>query len=1372
MRPFYLFYAFLCATLFCFPLIAQSSFIIEQIGLEEGLSHRWVNQIIQDRNGYLWVATADGLNRYDGHEFKTYPALEKDYDVQRVISIQEAADSTIWIKDFEQPDQVVQLNPDTGESRVLDEKNDIFVPLKATQQTIYKSFAEELSELRGYFDKDNTKKEALYRRSNAPRPLLFGLKSRGTETAITRKEGEAIWIWYNWQEKSKADRKGRPNYARFDIREKTWNRFLIADFLGVKIVHPTLPIDHKGRFWYPSFENGLDQPFTFFQMPPDIPLQDWETIRVDNRQNIWIYGDRSGLYRFDIRQHQLEFITLIGRYRFEVYEDQEGTFWLGTENGLLKIRRRKQLFKQYLNKTFDLGTAPPIGNSVYFTTELDNGKILTSSNVHWQVLDPSTRDQFPLEFSFHPDLIYKVADNLYLLHRDDRFMKLDLRDFYLQQIEVPKELNAYLGTSAHKIPLLLKREDKLLVMYDTLTHTFEWSGTPLQGSSLSFPFWDRQRQLLWSNSGQGVRKIDLQDLSETHFQLLDYTSNQYIRAWIPQGDSIWLATSDGLQLMDIHTGHIHRRFTTEEGLPDNLIYSAIATQEHFWLGTSNGLCRFNRKTFETRNFFVEDGLSHHEFNSTAAIQTRDGKIWMGGLNGYNVFDPKILGQKPNQAAKLYLSKFSKYNKKIDSVIVKDHITAQQHPTIKVYPNESILSFRFFLNSLIQPEKHHYLWYLEGQEPAWSNVSQQPIAEYQYLPPGNYTLKVKALDATGHSGGNELNIAIKVIEVWYKRWWAISLYLLLFGSLVFAFYRFQINRKLSQQEALKLKELDAVKSRLYTNITHEFRTPLTVILGTAAQLTDKRKTLAAGAAEQEELEIELRAVRRNGEHLLNLINQMLDLSKLEAGKLTLQLVQADIIGYANYILSSFHSYASAKDIDLCFQSEMSTFVMDYDRDKMLNIVSNLLSNAIKFTPDGGKVVLQVKSERVKSEGNDARTTSHQPPADFGLLRLRSGKAHSAFSLFQSFTGFAPSPFTTHSSLIIQIQDTGIGIPADQLSSIFDRFYQVDDPKGTHLLNRGAGTGIGLTFVKELVKMMNGEILVESILDKGTTFTVSLPVTNEAPLASPEMEPWSIAEPANLDRPALPVSVTHDQQQPLLLVVEDNLDVAHYIQSCLEKDYQTIFAPNGQTGIDMAIETIPDIIISDVMMPQKNGFELLQTLKQDERTSHIPIILLTAKADIDSRIEGLEYGADAYLAKPFHQKELEVRLEKLIEIRRKLQEKYSGGKPEEKPSNIEDAFLQKVNGVILKHIADDQFSGAGLARKTHLSESQLYRKLKALTGKSTAIYIRSIRLNKGMELLKTTNMNVSEVAYEVGFTNLSYFSRVFSREFGVSPNEYRN
>jgi len=508
---------------------------------------------------------------------------------------------------------------------------------------------------------------------------------------------------------------------------------------------------------------------------------------------------------------------------------------------------------------------------------------------------------------------------------------------------------------------------------------------------------------------------------------------------------------------------------------------------------------------------------------------------------------------------------------------------------------------------------------------------------------------------------------------------------------------RINRLRQQEaEAQRLQELDDFKSKFYTNVTHEFRTPLTVIQGIAQErVQDKEaKTL----------------IQRNSESLLALVNQMLELSGRETSANRLKLIQGDALIFLKYVVESFHSLALQKNINLTFYTEAEHVFMDYDPKGLQTIVSNLVTNAIKYTPQYGKVLIVVKTVR------------HQQ------------KPH----------------------LQLTVQDNGSGITAEHLPHIFERHYRVEPQSEI-------GSGIGLHLVQELVEAMQGDISVASEPGKGTTFTIRLPITNTAAMTT-TVKPDKITVP----RPV-------NDEKPILLIVEDNADVSTYLETILAADYHLLFAKDGKEGIAKALEAVPDIIISDVMMPEMDGFELTQALKTHELTSHIPVILLTAKADLPSRLEGLQYGADAYLNKPFVKEELLIRLHKLIELRNTLQAHYQTLQPQEPAPDLateqENAFVKRLRTVIEADISNEDFGIQEICQQLGISRTQLHRKLKALTGRSTSRVIRSIRLQHAKILLETTNLNVSQVCQQVGFNELSFFSTAFKEEFGFPPSNLK-
>lgn len=536
------------------------------------------------------------------------------------------------------------------------------------------------------------------------------------------------------------------------------------------------------------------------------------------------------------------------------------------------------------------------------------------------------------------------------------------------------------------------------------------------------------------------------------------------------------------------------------------------------------------------------------------------------------------------------------------------------------------------------------------------------------------------------------------------------------------------RKLEELEATHLKEMNEFKDRFFTNITHEFRTPLTVMLG----MTDLIRTQPA-----QWTETGLDKIKTHGNNLLQLVNQMLNLAKTQAGSVSINPIRKDVNKYLAYLTEQFSSEALRRKIDLRFASAEESFEMDFDPEKLMHILTNLVSNALKYTPEGGKV-------------------------DIITSVMDNGRMFS-----------------------IRVKDTGIGIEKEHLDHLFDRFFRVESQ-----LSPG-GTGIGLALTKEMVQLLGGTISVESVKGIGSEFTVLLPVTRDAlvPDIQEEADPVKVTNepidkvpscgeliyPEHYNGELLSFGLESTAELPLLLIVEDHPDVVVYLKAILKNEYRMEVAGNGKIGLEKALELIPDIILCDVMMPVMDGIEMLEKVKNDIRTSHIPVVMLTAKADIDSRLSGLERGADAYLAKPVDERELHIRLKNLVELRKKLYERYSSldhlPPTSDKFIKKEDDFMLKVKRVLETNLTDNEFGISQLCRELAMSHSQLYWKFKSLSNKTIANFFKTLKLLKARELLLTTNLNVKEITFAVGIKNLSYFSREFTREFGKPPSEFR-
>jgi len=769
--------------------------------------------------------------------------------------------------------------------------------------------------------------------------------------------------------------------------------------------------------------------------------------------------------------------------------------------------------------------------------------------------------------------------------------------------------------------------------------------------------------------------------------------------------------------------------------PFYTIYPDETQEDVVWIGNEVGLIRFNYAAIKRANYSAD-------FRTLVRkVIINEDSVIFGGT-----FQPLL-----------------------SSSLNKDGIRG----VTLTYQNNN-LSFEYTATSYDDEKANKYQYYLEGFDKDWSSWKNKSRKEYTNLPAGEYYFRVRSKNIYDHLG-KEDKYLFTILPPWYFTWWAYFLYIAVavlgIIGLIKSRVRYleketnkleaivaertaqvvdQKNRLEEQKGKLevqseKLLELDHLKSRFFTNVSHEFRTPLTLILGH----TDSMLT----SITEEKNKNKLSTIFRNARMLLRLINQLLDISKLEAGSMELHAVRSNFIPFLKNLVYSWESFAERKQITLKFQSDQEEIEFYFDTEKLEKVFYNLLSNAFKFTSAGGTVWVRVKihSPLIPPSKGDFEDS----PSESGVL----------------YTGGVVE---------ITVKDTGIGIPADRLPRIFDRFYQVD---GSHTREQ-EGTGIGLSIAKELVELHHGEISVNSEEGVETEFTVRLPL-GDAHLKEDQIVKTTIVGAKRQvddieinDSDQEPVASTlpaSDKDREIILIVEDNPDLRAYIREHLASSYTVLEAANGEEGIAKALEAIPDLVITDVMMPRIDGYQLSRILKNDEKTSHIPIVMLTAKALEESKIEGLKTGVDDYLTKPFNSRELLVRIGNLIKIRRQLRDKFSTASiidPSDVTSeSIDKTFLEKIFTIIDENIGNEEFDVDALSKEAAISVSNLHRKLKALIGQTPGHLIRSKRLQRAANLLKQNAGTVTEIAYIVGFSDQAHFTKSFTKQFNCSPSEYK-
>ncbi len=851
-----------------------------------------------------------------------------------------------------------------------------------------------------------------------------------------------------------------------------------------------------------------------------------------------------------------------------------------------------------------------------------------------------------------------------------------------------------------------------------------------------------KENMFWIGTDRGLVSFDhisgsmnkyLNDPADLHS-----LNNNSIKSIYPDpGDPykyLWIGTAGGGLNKFNKVDKRFSFFTTKNGLPNNVIYGILSDSKgNLWLSTNHGLSVFNPNTFTFKNFDVLDGLQSNEFNTGAYFKDQNGEMFFGGIKGLNHFYPENVKSNPF-VPNIVITNCEILNQSPETgssrPIIKPIFNAG---TLTLSDNENYIRFEFSALDYSAPEKNKYAYKLENFHEDWIIADTRHSATFTHLPPGEYIFRVKGSNNDGIWNEKGASLKLIILPPWWQTWWAYLIYALLFISILYILRRYELNRinlknqlKLEKVESDSLRHLDQLKTRFFANISHEFRTPLTLILGQIESV------LSSGIETKEKGKLHI--ADRNARRLLTLINQLLDISKIEAGSMELKAEQHNLVSFLKSLFYSFESLAETKKIQLKFESDYQNIPVIFEPDKMEKVFYNLVSNAFKFTPEGGEIKVNA----------DIPTP--------GLVEIR-------------------------------IKDNGTGIPADRLTKIFDRFYQVDNSS----TREHEGTGIGLALAKELIELHKGKISVTSSEGKGTEFTIQLHLVylkhQKENLAEADLEKitfndmlYDTKETLKYDNSLVSEQIdTYNKKNEILLIVEDNVDVRNYIREQTEADYIIIEASNGEEGINKAREFIPDLIITDIMMPKLDGHKFSRVIRKDEKTSHIPVIMLTAKAGLDDKIEGLETGVDDYLTKPFSAKELKIRVKNLIIKRSELRKKFSRAtiiKPSEVSAvDADRQFLQKTIKSIEAHFEDEQFSVERLSEEISMSVSQLNRKLKALIDQPAGQLIRSLRLQRAADLLSQNAGSVAEVCYKVGFGDQSYFSRAFKKQFGCSPSEYK-
>ena len=1363
----------------------------ERIAIEQGLSQNTIYCIRQDRKGFMWFGTQDGLNKFDGYDFKVYkhdPQNPNSLSNNVVRAIHESRDGTLWIgTNGGGLNKLVLEGTDRTEETFTLFKHDSQNPnslsdnyvLSIHEDSRHRGEVLWIGTRYGGLNKFEVKTGRITRYQNDP----GNANSLSDNYIISIYEDQAGTLWIGTY---------GGGLNKFDREKEIWDRYQYASMNPEDLGHNqirTIYQDRAGTLWIGT-GGGLDKlvlegsnrqngAITHYHHNPNDPASlsanaVW-SIFEDQSGRFWI-GTGIGLNQFDrvtekFQRHHHDPddpSSLSDNYVRAIGEDRSGMLWIGTWNGgLNKLDHRRGMFAHYRNIPNDANSLSHNNvRAIYAGRDSvlwigTRGGGLNKFDRKKKIFTHYAEDPNGLSHNYVWSIFEDRAGEFWIGTYGDGLKKFDRQQERFTHYR-HDPANPYSLSHKHVTPIYEDRTGVLWIgtdggglnRFDRAEETFKHykhdanDSTSLSHDGIWSILQDRAGTLWIGTAGGGLNEFDAKSETFKSYKndphdSLSLSNNHVfcIHEDSRNAGILWLGTwGGGLNKFDTATGKfVH--YTEKDGLPNDVIYGILEDDHgNLWLSTNKGISRFNLQTETFKNYNIHDGLQSYEFNGGAYHKSESGEMFFGGINGFNAFYPGEIKDN-TYIPPLVITAF----KKFDQIAKRDIAAADE---IALSYRDKYLTFEFVALDYTNPEKNQYAYKMEGFDENWINAGARRFVSYTNLDPGNYVFKVKGSNNDGVWNEEGVAVKIAIAPPPWKTWWAYALYVLLVTSLLYGIRRYELNRlrlksqlQLEHVEAEKLKELDHLKSKFFANISHEFRTPLTLILGPLENVAAKISDTA--------IKKQLAMAFEHGRRLLRLINQILDLSKLEAGGMELKASRNNLIPFLKGIVFVFESLAEKRRITLDFRSSYTNLEVYYDIEKMEQVFYNLISNAIKFIPPdaGGKITVTVTQSQI--------SLLKKLPPNVECVR-------------------------------ISIKDTGIGIPADQQPHIFNRFYRAENlPR-----NSQPGTGIGLALAKEIVELHFGQIDMNSEEGRGTEFIVTLPLGKDHLAANqiveddepgenrlPRRVPEKISAgvlPEN-DHAANTESERESEAQDVILIVEDNQDVRTFIRQYLEPDYAVAEAVNGRDGFEKAAAAIPDLIICDVMMPELDGYELCHALKNDERTSHIPIILLTAMGGEENKLQGLQTGADDYLTKPFSSKELLARVENLIAQRRKLRERFSREivlKPSEIAiTSTDERFLNRVKEAVEKNLGDEEFSVEDLGREVGMSRVQLHRKLKALTGQSTGEFILSMRLQRAVDLLNQNAGTVSEIAYLVGFNTPNYFAKCFRKQFGCSPSEYK-
>jgi len=1336
-------------------LSGQSKIRFENYGVDDGLSSNVVSCVYQDHYGWIWLGTNRGISKFDGHNFHNYifknPSTGENYSL--INCIFEDSRSRLWVGTEDAglalydrlQDDFSYFSTDTGNSI---SSNLVFSVAEDSSGVLWVATDNGLNR----FDPESQKFQWIQHEENDASSIAHN----NIEKVFIDSDG-TIWLGTKNGLDTYDPVSGSVTHIKLDakVRLDMNDSYYIQDITE----------GNNGNILVGSYSSGLfilnkaSGKIRYF-----VPDQDYNrsyTLRAvyqDQNNNTWL-GTRGGIYILDQsfnvvshyvhQEHDQNSLSHISINN--IFEDNTGGIWICSRNGLNYVNQVRQAFKYF---GFESNDTRYLNNAeIYAITEARDGKIwLGTENGGINVYNKQTGRFTHLTHREGNDnslcsnciksIIQDRAGNFWI----GSFLGgMDHYNVVTKNFTHYKNDPENKNTLSNNIVWALLEDSSGMIWIGTdagLDRFYPASGSfdHIMDSVITSPvhaiFEDRAGNIYVGTTKDGMFIITAGN------QILNYK----LLARVMFEDSlgrIWIGSGvyNGLNQFEIENGVV-RTFTMDDGLPSNQIFGILEDQNtsELWLSTGSGLSRFNPDSLSFENYTNEDGLQGNTFYYGAYCKSNTGEFFFGGQKGLTSFYPEQLVKNTN-VPPVVITDFKIFNKKVPvgqefqgEVILEKNISESDE--IKVNYKHSVLTFDFVALNYVTSSHNQYKYIMEGFEEAWNPVTFNRSATYTNLDPGKYTFRVKASNNDGiwNEEGASLNVIVTP-PIWNTAAFKVFT-VLLFALLVYLIISFFVKREslknqlvMERVNSKELHKIDMMKFQFFTNISHEIRTPISLILSPLSRIMNSNPS-------KEQIQKDLDVVYKNATRLGKLVDQLLDFRKIEAGKLKLELSKGDIVSYLKKVIYLFQELSNEQKIKLEFISVVDQIQMYFDPDKIEKVIFNLLSNSFKATREGGTIHVAV-SLTIHMDGDVGNDKSINPGE----------------------------------YLQIVVKDTGKGIPEEKRERIFERFYQGKSTDET--IN--TGSGIGLSLSRELVKVHNGSISLKSEEGVGTEVTILLPLIKDDP------EQQQIKQPDQNKQDGLPIVQVEtyqppeiDQAKPIILIAEDNKDLQEFIISIFEEDYNVISAEDGETGLALANETIPDIIVSDILMPGMDGKKLCKAIKQDFKTSHIPVILLTALSSKAHEKEGILAGADEYITKPFDPSLIKLRVDQLLATRQLLRDKFNQEnilKPLDKSVlSPDEKFISKLIAIIEDNISDSTFGIVKLSREIGVSRTQLYRKMSALTEMTVKEFIRSIRLKRACQLLLQKELNVDEVAYSVGFQQVAYFRKCFKEIYKLTPSDY--